>query len=105
MKKFHQKLDLFFWFLVAILPLIIFIVSTWNNPEALSFSEIIIPYRFNFIADIFNQIFTENLSFPVTLVDYLSYFVSVEIIHVFIDFVVFLPRLAHNLIGRLSAND
>ena len=100
MNRFGKKIDYIFWFIISITPLIVFFVSSWNNPSSIDFSTFIANYRFTFIADIFNQIFKDTFIFPTALVDFISYFCSVEIIHVFVDFVVFIPRFAHNLTDK-----
>ena len=99
MTKFQRKLDELFWFIVAVLPILIYFISNFHATNVGDFSAFIEPYRFDFISDIFNQIFTDTLTFPEPLVAFLSYFVSVEIIHIFIDAVVLLPRFVHKLLG------
>lgn len=101
MNRFGKKIDYIFWFIISIIPLIVYFVSCWNNPNIIDFSTFIANYRFTFIADIFNQIFTDTLIFPTALVDFVSYFCSVEIIHLFVDFIVFIPRFAHNFTNKL----
>ena len=98
--RFYKKIDCVFWFIVAVLPILVFVVSFFRSPETANFVTFISAYRFDFVANIFNQIFTDNLVFPSVLVDFLSYFVSVDIIHVFIDFIVFIPRFAHKLTNK-----
>jgi ABC-type spermidine/putrescine transport system permease subunit II len=100
MKRFSKKLDSFFWFLILILPIVIYITISFNVGNSTDFSTFISSWTFPFISDIFNDIFTGDLLFNPILVDYISYCVSVEIIHVFFDVVVFIPRLAHKLSGR-----
>lgn len=100
MSRFGKKIDYIFWFIISITPLIVYFVSSWNNPNTIDFSSFIANYRFTFIANIFNSIFTDTFIFPTALVDFISYFCSVEIIHVFVDFVVFIPRFAHNLTDK-----
>ena len=99
MNRFGKKIDYIFWFIISIIPLIIYVSLCWNNPNAIDFSTFISNYRFAFIADIFNEIFKDTFIFPTVLVDFISYFCSVEIIHVFVDFIVFIPRFAHNFLG------
>ena len=101
MTRFGKKIDYIFWFIISIIPLIVYFVSCWNNPNTIDFSTFIANYRFTFIADIFNQIFTDTFIFPTALVDFISYFCSVEIIHVFVDCIVFIPRFAHNFTNKL----
>ena len=101
MKKFSKKIDVLFWFIVALIPLIAFVVMGWNNGGPVSFATVASTFRYNFIADIFNEVFKDNLLFPVALVDFMSYFCACEVVHVFVDFIVFIPRLAHDLLGGL----
>lgn len=97
MTKFEKKLDALFWFLVGVLPLVIFFVINYRNSSA-DFSAFISAYRYDYVADICTQIFTDTLSFPVVVTDFLSYFVSVEISHIFIDVIVFIPRFARTFL-------
>ena len=101
MKRIEKKFDYLFWFLIDILPIIIYFILCFRASNAIDFGTFITGFRFDFVADIFNEIFTENLTFPVVLVDYLSYFCSVGIIHIFVDFVLFIPRFAHNALSKL----
>lgn len=93
MLKIEKKLDAVFWFLVAVLPLIIFAVIYFRSGNA-DFTTFITPYRFEFVSNIFDTVFKDSIAVPVVIVDYLSYFVSVEIAHLFVDVVVFIPRFA-----------
>lgn len=97
MTKLEKKLDAIFWFLVAVLPLFLFFVLNYRNPSA-DFSSFIASYRYSYVADICTQIFTDTLSLPVVVTDFLSYFVSVEISHIFIDVIVFIPRFARTFL-------
>lgn len=101
MNRFGKKIDYIFWFVVSIIPIIIYVVLCWNNPNNIEFANVIASYRFDFVADIFNEIFKDNFIFPTVLVDFISYFCSVEIIHIFVDFIVFIPRFAHNFTNKL----
>lgn len=97
MKRFEKKLDHLFWFVVSVLPLLIFLFTTWNNPTSANFADFIAEFRFDFVADIFTQIFTDVLVFPAALIDFLSYFIAVCYIHIIVDVVVLIPRLFHKL--------
>lgn len=99
--KFEKKLDSLFWWLIALLPILVYFISVFHVGAELSqFNSYVDLFTFDYVADIFNRIFTENLAFPSILVNYLSYFISVEIIHIFVDVVVFLPRWFHGLLER-----
>lgn len=103
--KFKKKIDILFWFIIAILPILIYFFVNFHATSAESFSVFISSWRFDFIADIFNDIFVDTFIFPVVLVDVLSYFISVEIIHVFVDCVAFLPRFAHQFLEGYYAQN
>lgn len=105
MKRIEKKFDILFWFLVDILPIVLYFVLNFRSASPVDFSQFISNFRFDFVADIFNQIFTNDLVFPVVLVDFLSYFVSVGIIHIFVDFVLFIPRFAHNVFEKFTFGD
>ena len=105
MTRFEKKVDCVVWTLITLLPIIVFIVQTWNNPTSTSFSDVISGFEFGFISNILSQIFIENYALPVDLVAYLSYFCVVTIAHVFVDFIVFIPRFAHNFLGVFYAKD
>ena len=101
MNRFGKKLDYIFWFISLIIFLIVYVALSWNNLNTIEFLIFIANYRFAFIADIFNEIFKNTFIFPTVLVDFVSYFCSVEIIHVFVDFIVFIPCFVHNFTSKL----
>ena len=99
MKKFSRKLDVLFWLVVALIPVITFVVMGWNNGGSVSFATVASTFRYTYIADIFNSIFKDNLLLPTPLVDMASYVIACEIIRVFVDVMIFIPRFARELLG------
>lgn len=97
--RFKKKLDSLVWAIISFLPLFIYLIMTINNGVDISFSDYIASFSFGFIYDIITSI--EVFTFNLDLVALISYMASVEIIHVFYDFIVFLPRFAHNLMGGI----
>ena len=56
-------------------------------------------FSFTFILDMIHSMESAvNFSFPSVLTAYASFIVSVEIIHVFVDVMVFIPRFAHKVV-------
>ena len=99
MTRFEKKVDNVIWFIILLLPIIVFIVSTWHNPSLSAFSEVVSKFKFGFISEILNSIFIDDYALPTDLVNYLSYFCVVEILHVFVDVICFIPRFSHKLLG------
>lgn len=99
-----NKLDYIMWFVITLLPIIIYLILGWQGGFDVSFSTFLTDYRFDFVADILIDVLeVVNLQFSPLLVSLISYMASVEIVHVFYDFIVFIPRMAHNLMGDLYA--
>ncbi len=98
MTRFEKKVDRVIWSIILLLPIIAFIVCTFRNPSLNAFTQVMSAFKFEFVSNILNQIFIGNYALPADLVNYLSYFVSVEILHVFVDFICFIPRFSHNLL-------
>lgn len=98
--RFSRKCDQVFWFALSVLPLFLYFLTAFRNPSAVSFAEFIQPFRFPFIADIFESVFSTANFDGVYILDFLSYCVGVEIAHCLFDVVVFIPRLAHKFISK-----
>lgn len=105
MTRFDKKVDRIVWTIILLLPIIVFVVSTFRNPSLSAFSEVVSKFKFGYISEIMNKIFIDNYVLPTDLVNYLSYFCVVEISHVFVDFICFIPRFAHNFLGGLYARE
>lgn len=111
--------DQLFWFIIACLPLLVYLVqhlayeltsASDTLPTFLAFmqgfgiSEQSIVYTV--LAQIFGfdgilPFFTEDNN---TVLLFLSYFVTVEIVHLAVDFLLFIPRLCHKWMEALTQN-
>ena len=100
MTRFQKKADVLLWFIISILPFILYFIVSFRQSTVVDFTTFMSNFRFDFIYDMFNQIFVDDLIFSDVLVAVISYLTSVEIIHIFYDFAVFLPRFCHNFLGR-----
>ena len=103
--RFAFRLDKLMWFIILMLPVLTYFVMYFHSEISVSFLEYQSAFRFDFIADILERVFV-SLEFPlVPIVPFISYMVGVEVIHCFYDFIVFIPRLAHKWVGRVTEGD
>lgn len=107
MSKFEKKLYSLFWFIIIVLPLLLYFIMYFSTGTDLNFSDFISSYRFEFVANIFTDILNSaTVAVPAVVCDFLSYFISVEIMHLFVDVVIFLPRFARcfmeGIYGKIS---
>lgn len=117
--RFAYKLDKIFWFLIAIAPLFCyFLYVPFKNiaGESVSLPQFCVDNFLNGIAfgenpiwNAFYQIFSKDGVFPLFSHEGAMYFffwlVSVELIHLFFDVIVFIPRLAHKWISKAVQDD
>lgn len=97
--KFEKKLNNFIWFIFGILPIVVYLIMTWQNTVT-DFSTFIMPYRFDFLYNILLDISSiGNFNLPTVLLDLVSYLFSVELCRLFFECVVFFIRLPRQLIG------
>lgn len=99
-KRLSDRLDIFFWWFIWLLPLIGAVICLFlgdGNTYA-DFAGFIAEFDFPFIYGILTDLQgIVGFTFPAVLLSYASYVISVEIVHVFVDFVVFVPRFCHRL--------
>lgn len=104
------------WYLIYLLPLLVLLVALINTPIAdvwqfvensgfARFSDTII---FKSLSDIFGEsgilpLFTGNTN--VFFLYYATYFVCVMICHLCVDFLLFIPRLAHKWLNKFTQGD
>lgn len=120
--RFSYKLDKIFWFVVSFFPLFswllyLFSFSSYTGSPLTFFAWL--EQNFVFMGQIsksviystFYQIFSITSAdslFPVlstSLMAFFTYLVTVEIVHVIYDVIVFIPRLAHKWISKAVQDD
>lgn len=98
--KFQIFFDLFFWFLVMILPFFVWKFQIEAVATTATFLDYVnMHFAFGFIQDIIDNISTVAFGGVFPISGYLSYLVAVEIFHVLFDIIVFIPRFAHKVIN------
>ena len=102
--------DNIFWHLIYLLPLILVVGVTFETGTLVSLSTAFQTLGLDIIST--NPIFTTLQSIfgstgivplfnNVALLEYISYFVSAYLIHMCVDFLLFIPRFAMNFLNKL----
>lgn len=120
--RFAFKLDKFFWFVISLFPLFSWLIYLFSfssyTTSPLTFFAWLDQY-FGFIGQITNSVIYSTLYqiFSITSVDslfpvlstslmaFFTYLITVEIVHVVYDIIVFIPRLAHKWISKAVQDD
>lgn len=107
-RTINHFFDNFMWYLVYLLPLIIFIILLCNGDSDISISTVLTNYKLDTVQNVIINSFSDVLGADGVfalfnnndLLLYFVYFISVYICHIFIDIVLFIPRYAHRIIGE-----
>lgn len=112
--------DYLFWFIVGILPLCVYLVQhisydlTSASEVLPTFLEFMQSFGISTDSVIYTalvQLFGSDGILPFFTADnntvllFLSYFVTVEIVHLAVDFLLFIPRLSHKWLEKLTQNE
>lgn len=116
-KNMSYKSDLIMWYFIYLLPLIIFAISCIRHDV----SDVFTYYQTTFLTGMssnviytaINQIFgsdpnailplfTGNWNF---IIYYATYFIGALLIHLCVDFLAFIPRLAHKWLDCLTKTE
>lgn len=104
--------DNIMWYLIYLLPIIGFLILlATNNGVPIVFADVFNNLGLqivtdNIIVDTLTQIFGVGGVFPIFaspgLIYYFTYFIATMIIHLAVDFLLFIPRLAHKWLGKVT---
>lgn len=120
--RFSYKLDKVFWWIVALLPILCYVLYVGfgdvktNTGSLFTLPDFFVTYVLNGYAFADNVVWTtlygifgSNGVFPIFASDAALYifnwFIWVELFHVFFDVIVFIPRLAHKWISKAVQDD
>ena len=115
-------IDKVFWLLIMLIPVIAYLVmplgfSIGGGSEGVTdlptFAEALTQFGLNennVIYGALNDLFGASGLLPMfannsALLLYFTYLVIVELVHLFIDFIVFIPRLAHKFLNVLCQSE
>lgn len=114
MKKWNNTisftLDKIFWYILYVLPVILYLISgngvlfdTFLSQIGFTLSE------YNPVLSVLSQLFGNSGLLPLFTSDGLlvicSWFVSVFLVHLCVDFLLFIPRLAHRWSGKVYQDE
>ena len=110
----NHLFDNIMWYLIYLLPLICLVLAFASGVTDLTISGLMSQLGLQVLTD--NVIYTNLVGifgtggvFPLfdnlEILSYLTYFISVFIIHLFVDFLLFIPRLAHKWMRKISGGD
>ena len=120
--RFSYKLDKIFWFVISFFPLFSWLIYLFSftsyTTSPLTFFAWL-EQNFGFLGEVSGsaiystlyQIFSITSAaslFPVlstSLLAFFTYLITVEIVHVIYDVIVFIPRLAHKWISKAVQDD
>ena len=113
-KTIEYFFDNIMWYLIYMLPLFILLFFVVRSGELITFSALFDSLGLSFLNDnliliTLTDMFGSGGILPLfqsnDILIYMSYFVCVFIIHLFVDFLVFIPRLAHKWLNRFYGGD
>lgn len=98
------------WGIMWLLPLILLALVTFQTGQFVSISTAMEVSGFgvlsnNFLFNSLNSVFGVNGVVPMFSADilsYFTYFVSISLLHLFVDILLWIPRYAHHLLGEVS---
>ena len=103
-------IDKLFWILIAVLPLIVWLIVIARIGQLTSLVDVmtsthLLPLMNNSIFTTLSDIFGSTGVVPLIqnpdILLYMSYFIGVTLIHLLVDFVLFIPRIAMNWLDNL----
>lgn len=101
MKTLKQKIDIFLWAAIWLLPFFAYFVLFYREGGTIPVTTWIdTHFSFPFVKDIINNVWQTAFGSDLSLAGYLSYLVGVEIAHCLFDVLVFIPRFAHRLVEK-----
>lgn len=120
--RFAHKLDKIFWFIISFLPVFSWLfylcgfvhLNTDPSTSIIRFSNwlqsnfLIVNLDSNPFFSVLSRVFGSGGAFPLLDPNALSLFVwflTIEVVHVCFDVIVFIPRLAHKWISKAVQDD
>lgn len=102
------------WYLLYLLPVFMLVVLTCVLRQAVSFESVFELVGLNIATN--SVVYTTLVSIcgsvgvlplfgSLDILIYLTYFVNVFIVHLLVDFVLFIPRLAHKWMSKFGGDD
>lgn len=110
-KSINDKL---IWFVIYMIPILLYVVVSHHN-ALLSYTEFLNTTGLNILStgviyDTFNSLFGASGILPMFsessfILHYMTYMVSITLIHITFDVIVFIPRLFHTFMDKLDGGE
>lgn len=113
-RNFMFYCDTLFWYIVYMLPVIVLLLSIYRTGEIVSLSSALTDLGITFVQenivfDTISSVFGTGGVFPIfsnpDVLLFLTYFCYMIIIHLVVDVIVFIPRLAHKWIDKFCKKE
>ena len=110
-KTMNNFFDNLMWYMIYLLPLVLFVLVSFRIGQFTSLSNCFDLIGLNvsnsFIYQTFNDLFgangVVNLFNNTDILLYFTYFVSVYVCHLAVDFLLFIPRLSHKWLKSFTS--
>lgn len=113
-RNISYLLDNAMWYLLYLLPVIMLVALTIVLKQSVTFAEVFSLVGLNITTD--SIVYTTLVSIlgaggvlpffaSTDLIIYCTYFINVLILHLLVDFVLFIPRLAHKWMSKLGGDE
>lgn len=115
-KKIAYFSDLAFWYIVYLLPIFALLVSSINSAEIINFADMFTVHGYNVLTEN-NIVYTSLVALfgdggvlPLFgsdsgVIMFGTWFVCCTLLHLAVDFLLFIPRLAHKYMGTLTRTE
>ena len=113
-KNFTYYVDTLFWNILYMLPIFILLIFTWSSGSIVGISSVFSSlgleiFNDNIVVTTLSDIFGSGGILPIftsnDMIIFLSYFIYMNILHLVVDVLVWLPRLAHHWLDGFSKKD
>lgn len=113
-KTVNRFFDTAFWYLLYFLPVIVFLLVVFRTGQFTTLSTAMSTCGLDVLVNnpvlvSLSEIFGESGILPffqnADLLYFFSYFISVFICHLFVDFILFIPRIAHKWLSKFCQGD
>lgn len=106
--------DTIFWYIIYLLPVFAYLLAVYRDGSAaVSFSAFFDKFGIPFLSDVVNSALTSifgadgilPLYGATVVIPVFSWYISTMIIHLAVDFLLFIPRLAHKFMNKFTCED
>lgn len=103
--KIEKKIKNIIWGIIYALPLILCVLSVYRTGDYTIYSTIFNEFNFSFISNSLHELEQIiDITFNSTLISIVSYYISVELVRIFYEFIVFIPNVARKFLGVFMKN-